>query len=130
MSDLWMNEFFPVILPPSWKFGVFGHPDWGRWYQDGETGMKIIVSGTDYPDGTHWVHLSISRPDRLPDWEDMKFLKNRFLGPDRMAIQIFPVEKDYVNIHPNCLHLWHRIEPLPIPEFAAEAKKEFGFKSI
>lgn len=35
---------------------------------------------------------------------------------DEVVIQIHPRERDYVNIHNNCLHLWRPIDKeLPLP---------------
>ena len=39
------------------------------------------------------------------------------IGNDKKAIMVFPEEENYVNIHPNCLHLWYSAEN-PIPEFS------------
>lgn len=67
-----------------------------------------------------WVHLSVSRPDRIPDWDELAELK-KLLMPDLKAIQVFPTEAEWVSIHPNVLHLWARLDGQDgIPDFRRE----------
>ena len=56
-----------------------------------------------------WDHLSVSQPKRLPSWEELREVKNYFLGVNREAIQVLPREVDYVNLAENCLHIWARV---------------------
>lgn len=76
--------------------------------------LYVIASVDDLQDGqgneSKWVHLSVSRKDRLPSWDDLKGVKKMFLGDDKEAVQVFPKQKDYVNLHPYCLHLWAPVE--------------------
>ena len=74
------------------------------WVKDG---LQVLVS-TDKidEDGGWWLHVSTSRPDRLPSWEDLRLVKDLFIGRQNEAIQVLPADRDYVNLHPNCLHLW------------------------
>lgn len=58
------------------------------------------------PPSTVWLHVSVSRSDRLPSWTDLGFVKQCFIGDDREAVQVLPKESDYVNLHKYCLHLW------------------------
>lgn len=59
-------------------------------------------------DGEGWEHVSVSRPDRCPTWDEMCFIKNLFWGEDDLVIQYHPVKGDYINCHPYCLHLWRK----------------------
>jgi hypothetical protein len=34
-------------------------------------------------------------------------VKAIFIGRDKEALQVLPPESEHVNIHPNCMHLWH-----------------------
>ena len=52
------------------------------------------------------AHLSISCEDRYPTWDEIKEARYRFMPRDRDVFMILPAEEDYVNIHPNCFHLW------------------------
>ena len=55
-------------------------------------------------------HLSISRRDRLPNYNELKSARYQFLPDVPYMIQIFPPTEDFVNVHQFCLHLW---EPAP-----------------
>jgi len=92
----------------------FVRVDWcGMVYRD-RTGLLAIVSldevvpevDSDVFTAEKWLHVSVSRTDRLPSWEDLKAVKDRFIGRDREAIQVIPRSRDFVNVHPFCLHLW------------------------
>lgn len=51
-------------------------------------------------------HISISHPSRYPTWDEIKDIRYQLAPNDiYMAILLPPVEQ-YVNIHPNCFHLW------------------------
>lgn len=51
-------------------------------------------------------HLSISRKDRYPTWDEIKDARYAFLPGIKYMAQILPPENEYVNIHNNCFHLW------------------------
>lgn len=57
-------------------------------------------------DGLPWEHVSVSTAARCPTWEEMCFVKNLFWSEDECVVQFHPPKSDYVNVHPNCLHLW------------------------
>lgn len=56
--------------------------------------------------GANWNHVSVSLKNRVPNWQEMCFVKNLFFEDHESAIQYHPPKKDYVNIHNNVLHLW------------------------
>lgn len=63
-----------------------------------------------------WEHVSIAHPKKCPTWEQMCAVKELFWDDSDCVIQYHPAKKDYVNLHPNCLHLWRPIEEkLPTP---------------
>ena len=75
-------------------------------------GRLLIIAS----DGEGWEHVSISLPDRQPRWNEMCKIKNIFWDEEDCAIQYHPPKSEYVNCHPNCLHLWRPIGiSLPIP---------------
>ena len=78
-------------------------------YQCGK--LRVIVSLETHSDG-RWLHVSVSRADRLPDWSELKRVKADFMG-DRWAVQFLVPESHYVNAHPNCLHLWTNLDETP-----------------
>lgn len=67
--------------------------------------VKVIAS-----DGLGWEHVSVSREDRCPSWDEMCQVKALFWEPEDCVLQYHPPEADYVNTHPFCLHLWRPIE--------------------
>lgn len=89
-------------------FGVFYIP-----YQSYE--LKVIAT-----DGKgiepRWEHVSVSLPNRCPNWQEMSYIKSLFWGKEETVIQFHPPESQYVNQHPFCLHLWKQLgfeQPLP-----------------
>ena len=70
----------------------------------GQPPLQIIAS-----DGDDWEHVSVSRPDRIPTWDEMCRVKTMFWGDDDCVMQLHPPESDYVNNHSRCLHLWRPI---------------------
>lgn len=68
-------------------------------YQMGEC---IVLVSKDHGK----LHLSISHPDRLPNYEEIKFARYHYLPDSVYMAQIFPPKAEFVNLHPNCLHLW------------------------
>lgn len=70
-----------------------------------DNGLRVIW---DRPRGVHGrlIHVSISHRDRHPTWEEIKAAKDRFFGDAHDAIMVFPRSELWVNIHPNCFHLW------------------------
>lgn len=60
-------------------------------------------------EGEGWCHVSVSRTDRTPTWDEMCEVKDLFFGPDEWVVQFHPAASDYVNVHQHCLHLWQPI---------------------
>ena len=81
-------------------------------------GLMIIASVGKYEDGLEWLHLSVSRKSRIPNYEDITRVKRDFIGEDRKAITVLPEKKYHVNLHENCLHLFYSADN-PLPEFSA-----------
>jgi len=63
--------------------------------------LKIIES---IDNGFH--HVSVSRNDRLPSWDELKYIRYKYCDPDKFYVMVFPPEQYYVNIHQFCFHLW------------------------
>src|SRR5262245_50954608 len=110
-------------IPPSWTMGDrarFGAGD-GAIFKRGT--LQVICSLSREEDGCLWVHVSAcgrlgERRFYLPNWEEMKRVKNDFIGPDAWAYQVFPSAKDYVNHHAYVLHLFARFDGKPaLPDF-------------
>lgn len=67
--------------------------------------VVFVIAG----DGLGWEHVSVSRQDRCPTWEEMCQVKDLFWDGEDCVIQFHPPESEYVNAHPRCLHLWRPI---------------------
>ena len=73
--------------------------------------LRIIASN-----GAGWEHVSVSRNDRTPTWDEMCQVKALFWEPEDCVIQYHPPASEYVNNHPHCLHLWRPVEGnVPMP---------------
>ncbi len=68
-------------------------------------------------DGLGWEHVSISRRDRCPTWQEMCQIKEMFWDDTDCVVQYHPAESEYVNQHPFCLHLWRQagLQTMPMP---------------
>lgn len=109
--------------PAHWRvlgsFGPNGHCFDRRW-----KGARCTVIRTVgvYANGSAWAHVSVSRADRLPNWEEMMEIKADFLG-DLGSVQVAPPgSQSYVNFHPNCLHWWAPLDRWPLPDFTLGGK--------
>ena len=53
-----------------------------------------------------WDHVSVSTKKRIPNWDEMEFVKRTFFRDDETAMQLHVPPSDHINCHPYCLHLW------------------------
>lgn len=84
--------------------------------------LRVIAS-----DGAGWEHVSVSRRDRCPTWEEMCQIKGLFWDEDDCVVQYHPPKEDWVNNHPNCLHLWRPVGvELPRPHALLVGIKKMG----
>ena len=70
-----------------------------------DTGIGIIKSIDNTPKWGKLKHVSISRKDRYPSWDEILEIKEYFFG-DTDCMMVLPKKKDYVNIHNHCFHIW------------------------
>lgn len=68
-------------------------------FDDGEFTVIVLV------DAGFW-HMSVSHPIRYPKWSELKAFRYKYLPNEIMVAQLFPPKEEYVNVHPNCFHLW------------------------
>ena len=67
-------------------------------------------------EGEGWEHVSVTllrneKPIQItPTWEYMCTIKDFFWDEQDIVVQFHPAKSDYVNQHPNCLHLWRKID--------------------
>lgn len=77
-------------------------------------GQSVFIIASD---GAGWEHVSVSRQDRCPTWDEMCQVKDLFWDKEDCIIQYHPPHSVYVDNHKFCLHLWRPIGiQVPIPE--------------
>lgn len=102
------QDVIPWVLPAGWQSvnaNTFTRTD----------GLSVITSGERVGE-QQWLHVSCSRLSALPSWEDVRQVKDIFIGRKAQAVQILPPEDEYVNDHPYCLHLWSRLDAPTVPD--------------
>lgn len=112
-----MDHHTPRVLPAGWELRedyenarVYRHFD----------GLLVLSEVAGYSRKL-WLHVSCSRPQALPSWEDLRTVKDLFCGRDALALQVLPPAAEYVNCHPYVLHLWVALDgPRPVPDFRRE----------
>lgn len=93
-----------------WTCGVFDLPS-------PRTGVTLkCVAST----GQDWDHVSVSLPNRCPNWTEMEIVKRAFFKPDETAMQLHVSVDEHINAHSNCLHLWRPNDGREIPRPPAE----------
>ncbi len=89
-----------------------------------KVGQKVFVVAST---GMGWEHVSVSRRDRCPTWDEMCQVKDLFWGDDDCVMQLHPPKTEYVNNHSYCLHLWRPIgAAIPMPPSFLVGYKELG----
>lgn len=92
---------------------------------DGFTGAFLIFSNCGRTikiissTGLGWEHVSVSLQKHCPNWQEMCFVKDLFWDAEEVVMQLHPAKSQYVNNHPNCLHLWRPTDQI-IPTPPAE----------
>lgn len=79
-----------------------------RRYQSGErTQYSILVGYEDIGRGAkdlRW-HISVAHRQHLPAWEHLVEIAHE-LRPGVVFVVGIPPRSHWMNVHPNCLHLW------------------------
>ena len=93
------------MFPPKVRQGLAHHPAWHPIH-----GALMVIAS----DGGGWEHVSVhsfsglSQELYTPYWEEMCFIKDLFWDIGDVVIQYHPSKENYVNVHPNTLHLWRQ----------------------
>lgn len=88
-----LGEYAVALGEDGGAFNVPHHP----------TGVLLRVIASN---GGGWDHVSVSLPNRTPNWREMEYIKRLFFRENEAAMQIHVPPADHINCHPNCLHLW------------------------
>lgn len=78
--------------------------------------LTVIYSIGLELDNKRWLHVSLARPNKYPPYEEIKLVKDIFIG-DEKAIMVFPKKENFVNIHKYCFHLWRCLDGDTYPDF-------------
>lgn len=80
----------------------------GAFYLMGPCGLHlaIMASAAIDPIVKGWEHVSVSTKRRVPNWEEMCWVRDLFWDEEETVVQFHPPKSQYVNFHPYCLHLW------------------------
>lgn len=63
-----------------------------------------------------WDHVSVSRVNRCPNWEEMSQIRHLFFKPDEYCVQYHAPVEEHVNVHSHTLHLWRpQMTAIPFP---------------
>lgn len=71
------------------------------------TGVVLLVIASS---GDGWDHVSVSLPNRCPNWQEMEHVKRTFFRPDETAMQLHVPPSEHVNCAQTCLHLWRPLD--------------------
>jgi hypothetical protein len=86
------------------------------------TGAKLRVMVSSGDERMRWEHVSVSLPNRCPNWPEMAFIKGIFWDWRETVMQLHVPVEDHRNLHPYCLHLWRPIDQeIPRPPNEAVA---------
>lgn len=73
--------------------------------------LKVVFSN-----GLDWDHVSVSLPNRTPNYQEMKQVKRIFFEPHEWAVEYHPPQADYISVNDNVLHLWRpQTQAFPTP---------------
>lgn len=108
----------PPVLPPDWTLSEFPNGTSAAALRHW-SGMGVLLShdfydGDDVPPTGEgdYVHISLSRPDRYPGWDEMRdFIYGcGFFDASRDVMMLLPRKDQYVNLHSNCFHFYQKRE--------------------
>lgn len=74
-----------------------------------------------------WQHVSISNMNlnKMPTWDVLEYIKNKFFHADEFTVEFHPKKADYINNVENCLHMWAPVDKtLPYPDMEAIKKNK------
>lgn len=114
LLELETAQALPRVLPVGWRHPA-GQPD--NCFQSIVHSLAVFLSVERHSDSRRWLHVSVSHRDRIPSWDELRSIKDLFIGRDKKAIQVLPPESEYVNHCPRCLHLWCCLDGDGLPDF-------------
>ena len=82
------------------------------------TSSLAIICGREPlgPNGELRWHLSISHPHRYPHWDEIRDARYLLIPDEVTMVMFLPPQREYVNVHSNCFHLYEIVEEMPLLE--------------
>lgn len=115
-----MSFHLPEIGRIEHPFLGFGNDENGLFVlKDTLFGVSLLCLASN---GCGWEHVSVStktKNKRLPNWEEMCFVKSLFWDSEDCVVQFHPPKSEYIDMAP-VLHLWRKTGfdfPRPPKEF-------------
>ena len=84
------------------------HSSYGAFEMPGPCGARLTIIAADAHDrlAEGWEHVSVSTERRIPNWQEMTFVKDLFWEPEDCVVQFHPPQSRYVNNYSVVLHMW------------------------
>lgn len=98
------------------KYRIQGYPEQAGAFLVPFEGRNLRVIASNGEGIVEWDHVSVSLPNRCPNWREMSHIKKIFFEEKDIVIQFHVGKSQHINVHPYCLHLWrHHTERFPLP---------------
>lgn len=115
MRNLNLLDQYRIVDP---RIGWAGDYGCGAFQILSKTGRQLlrVIASSDFG----WDHVSVSLPNRCPNWPEMEQIRRLFFKDDEAVMQFHAPVADYVDGsyrgHPYCLHLWRpHADNIPVP---------------
>ncbi len=122
-------KFSPKLEEHRLRKGAYGScpgAPYGVFELQGPCGERLLIVADDGRDSS-WEHVSVSTKRRIPNWQEMCFVKDLFWAPEVCVVQFHPPASRYVNNYSVVLHLWRCTkQEFPMPPDVLVGFKELG----
>lgn len=103
-------------LPAGWQ--VIRQTGDGFIALHGARQLQVACSDA-WRDGRRWRHVCVSGPKRAPRDDDVRYVRNIFIGEEREAYEIHAPKSRHVGVNPNARNLWCPLDGPALPDFTA-----------
>ena len=110
-------------------YGSLPSEPYGKFLIPGPCGRDLLVIASSGAEslGILWEHVSVSLPNRCPNWPEMCHIKALFWDDEETVIQLHPPKSQWINNHSFCLHMWRPLkQEIPLPPSETVGNKELG----
>ena len=102
-AEMWREQFGEIPPPRALKHGA----------------LTALVGREPVATGDERWHISISREDRVPSWDEMVSAVHELRPGDVFAIGI-PPRSWWINVHEHTLHLWELHDDALVDQWRSE----------